>query len=141
MQTKFIKYLTLTMLLLTTSSAWAETIDCTAITTLPTTITVQGIYCLTGDLATSMTSGLAIDIQTNNVTIDLNGWKLGGLAAGAGTGTVGIFAWARKNITIRNGTIRGFYRGILLNDGSPYTASQGHLIERSEEHTSELQSH
>ena len=124
-----IKNLVLVTLLLAAPGAWAETIDCTAITTLPTVITVQGIYCLTGDLATSMASGSAIEIQTNNVTIDLNGWKLGGLAAGAGTLTNGIYAYQRKNITIRNGTIRGFLYGISLFDFSPYTASQGHLIE------------
>ena len=124
-----IKNLVLLTLLLTAPSAWAETIDCTAITTLPYVITVQGIYCFTGDLATSMASGNAIEIQTNNVTIDLNGWKLGGLAAGAGTQTRGIYAYQRKNITIKNGTIRGFYMGTWLNDNSPYTTSQGHLIE------------
>jgi len=129
MKTKLIKYLTLTSLLLTASSAWAETIDCTAITTLPYIITTQGIYCFTGNLATSMTSGIAIEIQTNNVTIDMNGWKLGGLGAGAGTTAKGIYAWQRKNITISNGTISGFFLGIWLHDSPPYTTSQGHLIE------------
>jgi len=124
-----IKNLVLLTLLLAAPGAWAETIDCTAITTLPTVITVQGIYCFTGNLATSMTSGKAITINTNNVTIDLNGWKLGGLAAGTGTGTYGIYAYQRKNITIKNGIIRGFYFGIILGDNFPYTASQGHLIE------------
>jgi len=129
MKTKLIKYLTLTSLLLTAPSTWAETTNCTPITTLPTVITTQGIYCLTGNLVTSMASGNAIEIQTNNVVIDLNGWKLGGLAAGTGTFTTGIYANQRKTITIRNGTIRGFYRGIWLDDTSPYTTSQGHLIE------------
>ena len=124
-----IKNLVLLTLLLAAPGAWAETIDCTAITTLPYVITVQGIYCFTGDLATSMVTGNAIEIQTNNVTIDLNGWKLGGLAAGAGTQTYGIYANQRKNITIKNGTIRGFFFGIYLDDNSPYTTSQGHLIE------------
>ncbi len=76
-----------------------------------------------------MATGNAIEIQTNNVTIDLNGWKLGGLAAGAGTQTNGIYAFQRKNITIKNGIIRGFFRGIWLDDNSPFTTSQGHLIE------------
>jgi len=133
MTSKFIKTLNLTSLLLAAPAAWAETIDCTPITTLPTIITVQGIYCFTGNLATSMAIGTAIDIQTNNVVIDLNGWKLGGLAAGAGTQTTGIYAFQRKNITIRNGTIRGsirgFFYGIRLDDTPPYTSSQGHLIE------------
>jgi hypothetical protein len=106
--------------------AGAETIKCTAITTLPAIITVQGIYCFTGDLATSMRTGNAIEIQTNNVVIDLNGHKLGGLAAGAGTGTFGIHASNRQNITIRNGTIRGFRQAIVLEN---LGLSQGHLVE------------
>ena len=107
----------------------AETINCTAITSLPYTITTQGVYCLTSDLSTGMTSGNAIEIATNNVVIDLNGHKLGGLAAGPGTYAWGISAQQRKNITIRNGTVRGFYTGISLQDFYPYTTSQGHLIE------------
>jgi len=123
------RHLILLNLLLLTSAVHAETTNCTAITTLPYTITTQGVYCLTGNLATSMASGSAIYIQTNNVTIDLNGFKLGGLAAGTGTTTYGIYAFQHKNITIRNGTIRGFFYGIFLNDVTPYTASQGNLIE------------
>ena len=106
--------------------ARAETVHCTAITTLPAVITVQGVYCFTGDLATAITSGNAIEIQTNNVVLDLNSFKLGGLAAGPGTTAVGIRANNRQNLTIKNGTIRGFLRGILLTDSG---ASQGHVVE------------
>jgi hypothetical protein len=109
--------------------ALAETTNSSAITSLPATITTQGIYCLTGDLTTSMTSGNAITINTNNVTIDLNGHKLGGFAAGAGTNAYGIYANQRQNITIRNGTVRGFMLGIVHDDASSYTGSSGHLIE------------
>ena len=111
-----------------TGAVRAETLDCTPITSLPYVITTQGIYCLTGNLSTSMTSGRAIDIQTNNVTIDLNGYKLGGLGAGDGTTAFGIYAYQRKNITIKNGIVRGFDRGIWLNDASPYTASAGNTV-------------
>ena len=104
----------------------AETVNCTAITTLPAVITVQGVYCLTGNLATAITTGNAIEIQTNNVVLDLNGFKLGGLAAGPGTGATGIHAADRQNITIKNGTIRGFGEGIFLHDTG---ASQGHVVE------------
>src|SRR6266542_6279886 len=107
--------------------ARAETVNCTAITALPAVITVQGVYCFTGDLTTATTSGNAIDIQTNNVVLDLNGFKLGGLAARTGTLAVGIHASNRQNITIKNGTIRGFHIGIsLISSGG---ASQGHVVE------------
>jgi hypothetical protein len=74
-------------------------------------------------------SGKAIEIITNNVVIDLNGHRIGGLTAGAGTHSWGIYADQRQNMTIRNGTLRGFYYGISLQDLSPYTISQGHIIE------------
>ena len=93
---------------------------------MPYVITVQGIYCFTGHLNTAMTSGNAIDIQTNNVVLDLNGYKLGGLAAGPGTTTYGIHAVDRQNIILKNGTIRGFFAGIALLDTG---VSQGHLVE------------
>jgi hypothetical protein len=109
-----------------TAPARAETVNCTAITTLPAVITVQGIYCFTGNLATAMTTGSAIEIQTNNVVLDLNGFKLGGLAAGPSTNAIGIFASDRQNITIKNGTVRGFGQGILLDSTG---ASQGHVVE------------
>ena len=65
------------------TSTQAETIDCTAITSPPYVIATQGVYCLTGNLSTSITTGSAIEIQANNVTLDLNGFKLGELVAGA----------------------------------------------------------
>jgi len=124
-----IQNLVLLSLLLAAPGVLAETLDCKPITSLPAVIKYQGIYCFTGNLTTSMTSGNAIEIQTNNVTIDMNGWKLGGLAAGLGTETNGIYAYQRKNITIRNGTIRGFKLGIWLSESTLGATSQGHLIE------------
>jgi len=109
-----------------TAPACAETVSCTPITVLPAVITVQGIYCFTGHLSTAITSGNAIDIQTNNVVLDLNGFKLGGLAAGPGTLANGIHAIDRQNITIKNGTIRGFLAAIVLIDAG---TSQGHVVE------------
>jgi parallel beta-helix repeat protein len=112
-----------------TAPARAETINCTAIASLPYVISAQGVYCFTGHLNTSITVGNAITVNANNVIIDLNGYKLGGLSAGLGTTAVGIYATQRSNITIRNGTVRGFLQGIWLDDPSPYTTSQGHVIE------------
>jgi hypothetical protein len=94
-------------------TAHAETLNCTPITSLPATIDTQGIYCLTGNLATSITSGNAITINANNVTLDLNGWKIGGQAAGAGTAAIGIYSTA-VNVTVKNGIVRGFRDGIIL---------------------------
>jgi parallel beta-helix repeat protein len=96
-----------------TVPAYAETINCTPITSLPATISAQGVYCLTGNVGTGMTSGNAIEINANNVTIDLNGWKVGGQSAGLATQAYGIHS-TMDNVTIKNGIVRGFYFGIRL---------------------------
>ncbi len=111
------------------STAGAETTVCTEITTAPYTINTQGVYCLNANLETNLASGNAITITVNNVVIDLNGHKIGNLAAGQTTTANGIYAYQRQNITIRNGTIRGFQYGIWLDDAYPNTTSQGHIIE------------
>lgn len=111
------------------TSLQAETTQCTVINTIPYVINTQGVYCFKQHLATDITSGNAITINTNNVVIDMNGFKLGGLIAGPTTEAVGIYGFDRQNITIRNGSIRGFIRGIFLAGTSPYDDSQGHLIE------------
>jgi hypothetical protein len=108
--------------------AQAETINCTAITAVPFTITAAGVYCLTQDIGTNLASGAAITIAANNVVLDLNGHRLGNLA-GRGTQALGIWASQQTNFTIKNGTVGGFLYGIYLGDSSPYTTSRGHVIE------------
>jgi hypothetical protein len=126
------KILTIAVLLLClfciTQKASTETVKCTAITSLPAAINIPGVYCLTGNLSTNITSGAAITINANFVVLDLNGWTLTG-TGGATSQTLGITASKRKNINIKNGTIRGFYYGIYLSDGYPYTTSTGDVIE------------
>ena len=96
------------------------------IDSLPATISTQGAWCLRHDLSTAITSGHAITIATNNVTLDCNNFKLGGLAAGVTTEAFGVYSTNRMNTTIRNCTIRGFKYGIRLDgDGA------GHLVENN----------
>jgi hypothetical protein len=121
--------LSLLVLAIAHEPAGAETTNCIPITTLPYTITTQGVYCFTGHLATTLATGNIITITTNNVILDLNGYKLGGQGAGLGTQATGIYANQKSNITIKNGTVRGFLNAIVLNDNPPFTTSQGHLIE------------
>jgi len=113
------------LMLLMAPCARAETTLCQEIASIPTVIATQGVYCLKHNLSTAITSNPAIRIDTNNVTIDCNGHKLGGLAAGNNSMAYGIAAVDRRNITIRNCSVRGFYRGIeLVGDESGY-----HVIE------------
>lgn len=95
------------------------------IDTVPATISAQGTWCLRHDLSTAITSGSAITVAANNVTVDCNDFKVGGLAAGTSTDTFGIVTVGRLNTTFRNCNVRGFQVGIFTNGGG------GHLIEHN----------
>jgi hypothetical protein len=112
-----------------TNSARAETYHtCNGfIDSLPATITTQGTWCLRKDLGTAMTSGDAITVATNNVTIDCNRYKIGGLAAGSGTAARGIHAQSKLNIAVRNCNVRGFARGIYIIFGGAHLVEQNDL--------------
>jgi len=105
----------------------AESYDnCTGfIDSVPAVISTQGVWCLRANLGTNIGAGgsSAIVIGANNVTIDCNGFKLGGLAAGNGSQASGIRASDRQNVTVRHCNIRGFLYGIDLAGGA------GHLVE------------
>ena len=100
------------------------------------TISAQGVYCLMTDVTVSagFTPTYAIEITANNVVLDLNGHKVGGGNLDQASSKIGIYASQRKNITIRNGMVRGFGIGIHLSD-STSTTSFGHRVEgvRAEE--------
>ena len=102
--------------LLAPPPAHAETYQTCAgfIDSVPAVINTQGVWCLRKDLSTAMATGNAITINTNNVTIDCNHFKLGGLAAGDATATTGILASNRQNTTVRNCNVRGFLVGVSL---------------------------
>jgi hypothetical protein len=103
-----------------------ETTFCNAfITSLPYNIVTQGHYCFDRNLSTVITSGAAITINVDFVVLDLNNFKLGGGSAGLGTSASGVKSNNHSNVTIRNGNIRGFRRGIWISGGT------NHVIENN----------
>lgn len=78
----------------------------------PFTIDQPGSYCLGGN---RYATGTAIQVLTNNVTIDLNGFCLVGSETGK---THGVFLKGVRNVEIRNGT--------LMNFGDRAIAGEGH---------------
>jgi hypothetical protein len=116
------------MLLLGTPSAVkaAQSFDnCTGfIATVPVVIGSSGTWCLNQNLSTANSGGAAITVNTDNVTIDCNSFRLDGLAAGASTQEYGIEAGNRLNLTVRHCNVRGFLSGIYI-----FGSGGGHVVE------------
>ena len=114
-------------LLLAASPARAEVQNSMEIGSLPSTLNTQGVYCLKHDLSTNIASGAAISVNVNNVTIDCNGFKIGGLPAGAGTRAYGIDVQSRQNVTVRNCAVRGFFIGMHFDEGGAHVVEDNRL--------------
>jgi hypothetical protein len=99
--------------------------DCTPITSVPYTISKPGKYCFVQNLDTTISTGSAIHIGANNVTLDLAGFSLTRLP-GAVTAADGIYVAPHDFVTIRNGTVSGFLRGVNIAGMS----SKGALVEQ-----------
>lgn len=119
-------HLTLTSVLFGSINAHAA--SCTPITSVPVNLTESGFYCLTQNLRIESTPGAAISVNADNVSIDLNGYRLEGPITDLGQ-SKGIYAVKRRNLTIRNGAISGFQYAIWLNDNAPYADSKNHIVE------------
>jgi hypothetical protein len=92
----------------------------TAISSAPFTITSPGSYYLTANL--NVTSGDAIDINTNGVTLDLNGFTISSTANPAAGYGIQI-SDTLMNVTVRN----GFILSGVTNTGGVYSGN-GFLI-------------
>jgi hypothetical protein len=103
-----------------------------SITKVPYTITKSGSYTLYYTTLKYSGTANAITVNADDVVIDLRGRTLqADPAQSLVNQTAGIFANGRKNITIKNGRIKNFFRGIFL-EGSPQGDSEGHLVEGME---------
>src|SRR2546425_6735130 len=81
----------------------------TPISSLPFTITKPGSYYVVSNL-TSAADNVGISIQTNNVTIDLNGFALTGRTNSTMRG-IDIPNATRTNLVVRNGTVNNWGNG------------------------------
>ena len=98
--------------------------NCTGfIDTVPVAISAPGTWCLRQNHAIGVASGSVIRVNADNVVVDCNGHEVDGTAAGASTQAVGVAAYDRHNVTVRNCGLSGFVTGIQLSGGD------GHLVE------------
>ena len=104
--------------------------NCTGfVDTVPATLTTPGTWCLRQNLSTPMSSGTAIVLASDDITLDCNGFRLSGLAAGFKSDATGIGLGSasplgRRNAVIRHCRVQGFQVGIHL-------WGSGHVIERN----------
>ncbi len=85
---------------------------CTSIDKLPFTIQKSGSYCLGKDLALK-DGTVGILVEADQAVIDLVGHRLSGTGLDASYGIR-----SGKGVTVRNGTVEGFYFGIAGGAGS-----------------------
>ena len=88
------------------------------ISSVPSTISAPGSYYLTTNLIVS--SGTAINITTNGVALDLNGFSIKSTAASA-AGYGILLTGSLRNLTIQN----GFIEGGVTNNGSGFFGGPG----------------
>lgn len=108
--------------LLSAASATAGVADsggeggsCTAFIDALPTITAPGRYCLHRDLTAAITSGSAISIAADDVTLDCGDFRIGGAPAAWSSATTGVHADSnRRGAIVRGCQVRGFGRGIVL---------------------------
>jgi parallel beta-helix repeat protein len=87
-------------------------------------ISQSGSYYLTGNIQAALNKH-GIIISADNVAIDLAGFSLIGAGKAVGSTGHGISALSRRNITVRNGTIREFRQeGINANNGTGLVAEK-----------------
>ena len=102
----------------------------------PITITEPGSYRLTSNIVGFSTTTDVIQINSDNVTLDLNGFSIIGprtctgdndtlVCTNSGMTAHAVSAVSRKNIIVKNGTVKGFDTGISLTA----SASRGNLVE------------
>lgn len=116
--------LLLAALILSSTAAGAATPK--VIAKLPYKITKPGTYVLSKTF-NYLGPTHAIEVQADDVTVDLRGNLLNYAGTdGATTTAAGVFADSRKNVTVRNGTIRGFFRAVYLEN---HINSARHVVE------------
>jgi hypothetical protein len=99
----------------------------TPISSIPFTIGASGTYILTAGLVYSASTGNAITVNANNVTIDLNGHYL--ICSVSGNSATGIFASNKLNIRVRNGEILRFSHGVGFDFPGGTNNNIGHVVE------------
>jgi hypothetical protein len=86
-----------------------------SISKVPYVISTPGTYIVKKDLVLASATGRAITVAANDVTLDLGGHVISSSAPQDGANSsYGVYANGTQNITVRNGVLRNFSRGVSL---------------------------
>jgi hypothetical protein len=103
--------------------AAAETLTCTNVTVLPTTISTAGHYCLNANFTQAFASS-PVTINASNVVLDCNDHTI----TNSGTGVPnGITVNNQSQVTIRNCNISSFGRGIAVYETVAGVSRNNHV--------------
>ena len=117
--------------LLLPADAMADSSHCgTTISTLPTTLSSAGLYCVNQDFAYGGV-GPAITITADNVTVDLNGHTIRATRSpgDAEVSYEGVNVLGHKYFSIIDGTISGFTIAVLVGDSTTASAEGGTIAD------------
>jgi hypothetical protein len=96
--------------------------------TVPLLATQPGRYCLTRD-ASIAAEGTAVQVLSDSVTIDLGGFTISNTDP-TGTQLIsGVVAFSFREVTVRNGTLRGFLGGVVLDDSDQPGRARNNVVE------------
>jgi hypothetical protein len=103
---------------------------CSVLTTLPATLSDPGVYCLADDLQLAGSSGTAVTIAADSVTLDLDGHALRSKAS-ANAATIGVSVVGHRYFNIVNGTLAGFAQAVYVRSNGD-TPAKGGLLAKLE---------
>jgi hypothetical protein len=95
---------------------------CISIAAIPYTITSAGHYCLAASASRSLLAGAAITIAASDVDLNLRRHAITN-TAGASSQAYGVYAENVQRVTVRNGSLNGFFTGVFLGQ-APLLARQ-----------------
>jgi hypothetical protein len=80
---------------------------------VPDVISRPGSYCVIADFEGPLSPGAsAIEIQADHVVLDFQGHVVRNTAAPQPNGAIGVRAWDRSHIVVRNGTLFRLLQGV-----------------------------
>lgn len=98
--------------------------DCIPIDHAPYVITDPGSYCLPTSYTVNIATGSAIEVLSDDVSIDFAGNTLRNVN-GTGTRALGVSARDKWNIQVSGGTVAGFQHGVHIDTANGSCSSAG----------------